>query len=139
VQVSESDPRQRFFNEEGDCIPPFVDRTWRGCCLNRDRFDATMMPRFLFEAIIEATGSTNVQVAFYTPDQPEIAHVAAAWPAFRSAVYPPHNPSLEHVLFDTSGLWAVLGELDVMVLGAPLQSPIALMPLYHSTARAFAK
>ena len=112
------DPRTRFFNEAGDCIPPFMDSTWRGCCLNRDRFDATMMPRFLFEALIVAAGSKEIGVTFYTPEQPAAVGVAPDWTAFRAVVSRPTNQSLEHVLSDTSGNWAVLCELDVVVLGA---------------------
>lgn len=114
----ESDPRYRFFNEAGDCIPPFMDPSWRGCCLNRDRFDATMMPRFLFEALMAAAGSKEFSVAFYTPEQPPVVGVAPDWTAFRAVVSRPGNQSLEHVLSDTSGKWSVLCELDVVVLGA---------------------
>ena len=115
---TEADPRQRFFNEEGNCIPPFMDLSWRGCCLNRDRFDATMMPRFLFEALVAATGISEINVYFYTGEQPPALGVAADWDSFCTAVKRPGNQSLEHVVFDASGTWAVLGELDVVVLGA---------------------
>ena len=114
----EADPRARFFNEAGDCIPPFMDSSWRGCCLNRDRFDATMLPRFLFEALMAATCSKEIGVTFYTPEQPPAVGVAPDWTAFRAVVSRPSNQSLEHVLSDTSGKWAVLCELDVVVLGA---------------------
>ena len=114
----EADPRARFFNEAGDCIPPFTNALWRGCCLNRDRFDATMMPRFVFEAIVAATGSKEIGVAFYTPEQPPALGVAPEWSAFRTVARRPANQSLEHVLFDSSGEWAVLCELDIVVLGA---------------------
>ena len=114
----EADPRARFFNEAGDCIPPFMDSTWRGCCLNRDRFDATMMPRFLFEALMAATGSKEISVNFYTPEQPPAVSVAPDWAAFRAVASRPFNQSLEHVLSDTSGSWAVLCGLDVVVLGS---------------------
>jgi hypothetical protein len=114
----EADPRTRFFNESGDCIPPFTDPSWRGCCLNRDRFDATMMPRFLFEALMAATGSKEIGVTFYTPEQSPAVGVAPDWAAFRAVTCRPANQSLEHVLSDRSGKWAVLCELDVVVLGA---------------------
>ena len=115
---AKSDPRERFFNEEGDCIPPFTDQSWRGCCLNRDRFDATMMPRFLFEALVAATGTKVICAYFYTGEQPPALGVAPDWESFRTAVKHSGNESLEHVVFDSSGSWAVLGELDVVVLGA---------------------
>jgi hypothetical protein len=114
----EANPRARFFNEAGDCIPPFMDSSWRGCCLNRDRFDATMMPRFLFEALMAATGSKEIGVNFYAPEQPPAVGVAPDWAAFRAVTSRPANQSLEHVLSDPSGNWAVLCELDVVVLGA---------------------
>lgn len=114
----EANPRTRFFNEAGDCIPPFMDSSWRGCCLNRDRFDATMMPRFLFEALMAATGSKEFGVTFYTPEQPPAVAVAPNWAAFYAVTCRLANQSLEHVLSDPSGKWAVLCELDVMVLGA---------------------
>ena len=114
----EADPRARFFNEAGDCIPPFTNASWRGCCLNRDRFDATMLPRFLFEALMAATGSKKINVAFYTPEEPTTCGIAPNWEAFRAVVARPANQSLEHVLSDASGEWAVLCELDVVVLGA---------------------
>ncbi|TWT17115.1 hypothetical protein FQY83_17400 [Luteimonas marina] len=113
-----ADPRVRFFNEAGDCVPPFMDTSWRGCCLNRDRFDATMMPRFLYEALMDATGHKEIDVSFYTPEQPTAVGVAPTWAAFRAVASRPANQSLEHVLSDASGQWAVLCELDVVVLGA---------------------
>ena len=114
----EADPRARYFTEAGDCTSPFPQASWRGCCLNRDRFDATMMPRFLFEALMAATGSREISVNFYTPEQAPAVGVAADWASFRDVVSRPVNQSLEHVLSDNSGAWAVLCELDVVVLGA---------------------
>ena len=77
-----------------------------------------MMPRFLFEALMAATGSKEIKVNFYTPEQPQAVSVAPDWTAFRAVASRPSNQSLEHVLSDTSGSWAVLCELDVIVLGA---------------------
>ena len=114
----DTDPRERFFNEGGDCIPPFTDSSWRGCCLNRDRFDATMIPRFLFEAVVAAAGTSKISVHFYTPEGPPALGVAAEWAAFRAVASRPTNQSLEHVVYDASGNWAVLCELDVVVVGA---------------------
>jgi len=111
-------PRERFFNEAGDCLPPFTDLSWRGCVLNRDRFDATMMPRFVFEAIMAATRTSSIDIHFYTPDEPPALGVAGTWAAFRGVVCRPKNQSLEHVISDASGTWAVLCELDVVVVGA---------------------
>jgi hypothetical protein len=77
-----------------------------------------MMPRFLFEALMAATGAREIFLAFYTPEQPPVERVAPEWAAFRAVASRPANQSLEHVLFDASGEWAVLCELDVVVLGA---------------------
>ena len=65
-----------------------------------------------------ATCSKEIGVTFYTPEQPPAVGVAPDWTAFRAVVSRPSNQSLEHVLSDTSGKWAVLCELDVVVLGA---------------------
>ena len=76
------------------------------------------MPRFLFEALMAATSSAEICVSFYTPEQPAAVGVAPYWAAFSTVASRPANQSLEHVLYDTSGKWAVLCELDVVVLGA---------------------
>ena len=113
-----ANPRERFFNEGSDYIPPFTDSSWRGCCLNRDRFDATMIPRFLFEALVAATSTPEISVYFYTPEDSPTLGVAASWAAFRAVTSRPANQSLEHVICDVSGNWAVLCELDIVVVGA---------------------
>ncbi|NYF22910.1 hypothetical protein HDC36_004400 [Xanthomonas sp. JAI131] len=77
-----------------------------------------MMPRFLFEALVAATGTNEISVHFYTGEQPPALGVVPDWDSFCAAVKRPGNQSLEHVVFDASGSWAVLGELDVVVLGA---------------------
>lgn len=65
-----------------------------------------------------ATAAKEFCVAFYTPEQTPVAGIAPDWGAFRAVVSRPANESLEHVLWDESGNWAVLCELDVVVLGA---------------------
>lgn len=65
-----------------------------------------------------ATGSKEFGVTFYTPEQPPAVAVAPNWAAFYAVTCRLANQSLEHVLSDPSGKWAVLCELDVMVLGA---------------------
>jgi hypothetical protein len=62
------DPRIRHFDDRARPDVPFTDPTWRGCCLDRDRFDATRMPRFLFEALMAATGTQAIDVHFYMPE-----------------------------------------------------------------------
>jgi len=114
----QTDPRTRFFNEEGNIIPPFVDTTWRGCALSRDRFDHTRMPELLFNAIIGAASSVELLIARYSPDSDSCDTLAANWEAFRSYVFATDNWSLEYVLFDKTGRWAVLADADVTVLGA---------------------
>ncbi len=111
------DPRVRHFEDKARPDMPFADPTWRGCCLDRDRFDATRMPRFLFEALMTATGTQAIDVHFYMTES-AVRGVAPDWPAFRAVAGGPANESLEHVICDASGTWAVLCELDVMLLGA---------------------
>jgi hypothetical protein len=113
-----SDPRARFFNEEGTMIPPFVDSTWRGCALDRDRFDHTRMPEQLFHAIVSAAGSQELRITRYSPDSETFDTLAPTWESFRSFVFVENNWSLEYVLFDQSGQWAVLADADVTVVGA---------------------
>jgi hypothetical protein len=72
----------------------------------------------VFEAIMSATDSKEIGVTFYTPEQAPALGVTPEWSAFRAVASRPTNQSLEHVLFDDSGEWAVLCELDVVVLGA---------------------
>jgi hypothetical protein len=114
----QADPRPRFFNEEGDMLPPFVDPTWRGCALDRDQFDHTRMPEILFSAITKAANSKELLIARYSPDSQSPATVAADWQSFRSYVFTDANWPLEYVLFDQSERWAVLADADVTVVGA---------------------
>jgi len=116
--AEEPDPRTRFFNEEGESLPPFHPPGWRGCVLDRDRFDHTRLPRFLFEAIITATATAELLLRPYTPDRAESVALPPTWPAFREFVYEPSNWSLEYVLYDSSGQWAVLADPDIVIVGA---------------------
>src|SRR5690606_41860565 len=100
VRPLEQDPRSRFFNEGGDSLPPFRHAGWRGCVLDRDRFDHTRLPRFLFEAVVASTGTRELLLRPYTPDRSESVALPAEWPAFREFVYEPANWSLEYVLYD---------------------------------------
>ncbi len=118
MEEETTDPRARFFNEEGAMIPPFVNPTWRGCALDRDRFDHTRMPEQLFNAIVSAADSQELQIARYSPDSGSCDSLAATWESFRSYVFTESNWSLEYVLSDRSGQWAVLADADVTVVGA---------------------
>ena len=60
---------------------------------------------------------TDQRQLLYAGAPPTIG-VASDWTAFRAVASRPANQSLEHVLSDTSGKWAILCELDVVVLGA---------------------
>ena len=118
MDVSEQDPRARFFNESDDSLPPFRRTGWRGCVLDRDRFDHTRLPKFLFESITTAARTTDLLLHLYTPDRPDSVSLSPDWDSFRSFVYEPDNWSLEYVLYDNSGSWAVLADPDVVVVGA---------------------
>lgn len=111
-------PRLHFFNEDGDQLPPFRLPGWRGCVIDRDQFDATNMPRELFDAVVKAAGSEQLCIARYTPGEDGVERIAASWESFREFVLTPENWSLEFVLFDSSMQWAILAELDVTVFGA---------------------
>jgi len=99
-------------------IPPFVDPTWRGCALDRDRFDHTRLPEQLFNAIVRCAGSNEFLIARYSPDSDNCDSFAADWETFRAYVFTEANWSLEYVLFDQSERWAVLADADVTVVGA---------------------
>ena len=99
-------------------IPPFVNATWRGCALDRDRFDHTRLPELLFNAIVRGAGSTELQIARYSPDSESCDSLPADWEAFRTYVFTDANWALEYVLFDQSKRWAVLADADVTVVGA---------------------
>ena len=116
-RVTDADPRKRFFNEEGDMLPPFVDPTWRGCVINRDKHDHTKMPEWFFEAILAAAAPSELKLARYTPDHP-VETLPANWKAYRDHVFVPEHWSLELVLFDESGQWALLADPDMTVFGA---------------------
>jgi len=113
-----TDPRSRFFNEEGDMIPPFKNASWRGCALNRDSFDYTRMPEVLFNAIIRVTNSAELLIAHYAPDSNSPFRIVASWFNFRSHVFAKENWSLEFVLFDETRAWALLADADATILGA---------------------
>ncbi len=118
MHAIEVDPRRRFFNEEGDSLPPFVISGWRGGVLNPDRFDHTKIPRYLFESIVRAAQPGEVLLRRYTPDSDVSARLDPSWGSFRDHRFVRENWSLEYVLYDASGRWAVLLDPDVVVVGA---------------------
>ena len=118
MQQTQADPRQRFFNEERDSLCAFQQRGWRGCGLDRDRFNSTRLPRFLFEAIVVASETDEVLLRLYTPDRPASVGLPPNWASFSAYVQAEENWSLEYVLYDSSGRWAVLADPDVTVVGA---------------------
>ncbi|WP_231734472.1 hypothetical protein [Noviluteimonas gilva] len=115
--MTQTDPRKRFFNEEGGMLPPFVDPAWRGCLIDRDRYAATNMPEMFFEAILAVAAPSELRFARYTPDHP-VETLPANWTAFRDHVFVRENWSLEFVMFDASEQWAILADPDVTVFGA---------------------
>ncbi|MCK7595625.1 hypothetical protein [Pseudomarimonas salicorniae] len=111
-------PRALFFNEEGTMIPPFRGSGWRGCAINRDRFDHTNMPRELFEAIVHSASSPYLLLARYSPDSEGSERITPEWEAFRAHVFNAENWALEFVLYDPTERWAILADADVTVFGA---------------------
>ena len=114
----EIDPRSRFFNENGDSLPPFVLKGWRGGLLNPDRFHHAKIPRFLFESLVQAAGSEKVLLRSYTPDADLSVSLDPSWDSFRAHRFVKENWSLEYVLYDYSSKWAVLLDPDAVVVGA---------------------
>jgi hypothetical protein len=113
-----TEARARYFNESGTMIPPFVSADWRGCVLDRDSYDNTRIPRYLFEAIATAAGSTEITVCGYFPNGEACSAVAATWGAFSSYLLARDNWSLEYVAFDASQRWALLADADATIFGA---------------------
>jgi len=113
-----AEARARFFNESGQMLPPFVSSGWRGCALDRDGYDNTRIPQFLFEAIAAAAGSAEVFVCGYFPAGESCASLAPTWQAFRSHLLGQDNWSLEYVVFDSSQRWALLADADATIFGA---------------------
>ena len=117
----EVDPRSRFFNENGDSMPPFVLEGWRGGVLNPDRFHHAKIPKFLFESIVQAARPKKILLRTYTPDADVSVPLDPSWDAFRAHRFVKENWSLEYVLYDDSGKWAVLLDPDAVVVGAELE------------------
>ncbi len=118
MEPIEKDPRSRFFNENGDSLPPFVLEAWRGGVLNPDRFHQAKIPRFLFESLVRAARSEKVLLRSYTPDAECSVSLDPSWDSFREHRFVQENWSLEYVLYDHSGNWAVLLDPDAVVVGA---------------------
>ena len=110
--------RARFFNETGAMIPPFADEHWRGCALDRDTYDNTRVPQHLFEAIVSAAASKELSVCGYFPAGESCASLAPTWDAYSSYMLTHDNWSLEYVVCDQSGQWALLADADATVFGA---------------------
>jgi hypothetical protein len=123
--VSETGPtqlaRRRFFNEAID-LPPFVPAGWRGCVLDRDAFDHTRMPEGLFRAVIEAAGSRRLHFCGVFADgaagSDRCVLLPAEWRRYREFAFAPENHTVERVLFDDTGCWAILSDFESTLLGA---------------------
>jgi hypothetical protein len=118
MHAIELDPRRRFFNEEGPSLPPFVVPGWRGGVLDPDKFNHTKIPRYLFESIMRAALPREVFLRTYTPDSDSSVRLDPSWESFKNHRFLKDNWSLEYVLYDVSGRWAVLLDPDVVVVGA---------------------
>lgn len=112
------DPRSRFFNENDDSLSPFVLAGWRGAVLDPDGYHHAKMPRFLFESIMLAAQPDCILLRTYTPDADASVSLKPTWEAFRAHRFKKENWSLDYVLYDSSGEWAVLLDPDAVVVGA---------------------
>ena len=110
--------RHRFFNEDGDMLPPFRIAGWRGCLLDRDRYDHARLPPLLFDAIVAAAGPDTLLLERYAPDAAVPDAIAPEWTAYRAHLHRPDRWCLEFVLSDAGGRWAVLADADAIVVGA---------------------
>lgn len=115
---TEIDPRSRFFNESDESLSPFVLAGWRGGVFDPDGFHHAKMPRFLFESIMLAARPKSVLLQTYTPNAEASVSLEPTWDAFRSHRFKNENWSLEYVLYDASGQWAVRLDPDAVVVGA---------------------
>lgn len=99
-------------------MPRLAHPGWRGAVLDPDGFHHAKMPRFLFESIVRAVRPERVLLQAYTPDTACPTSLEATWEAFRAHRFVREHWSLEYVLYDASGLWAVLLDPDLLVVGA---------------------
>jgi hypothetical protein len=118
MDLVEVDPRSRFFNENGDSLRPFVFAGWRGGVLDPDRFHHAKIPKFLFDSIVQAARPEKVFLRSYTPDSDALVSLDPSWDSFCAHRFEKENWSLEYVLYDGSGKWAVLLDPDAVVVGA---------------------
>ena len=118
MDLVDVDPRSQFFNENGDSLPPFILDGWRGGVLDPDSFDHAKIPKFLFDSIVHAARPEKVLLRSYTPDSRASVSLDPSWDLFRAHRFERGNWSLEYVLYDDTGKWAVLLDPDAVVVGA---------------------
>ena len=110
--------RARFFNEDGDMLPPFRTRGWRGCALNRDSFDSTRMPQHLFDILLSLAAPVELLIERYAPDHPGPDRIAPDWETYTAYTRGKDTWALEFVIYEADGRWALLADADVTVFGA---------------------
>ncbi|MGO4549565.1 hypothetical protein AB4059_00455 [Lysobacter sp. 2RAF19] len=110
--------RARFFNEEGNMLPPFRARGWRGCVLDRGTFDSTRMPRQLFDVLLALAAPGELLIERYAPDHLGPDRIAPDWDVYKAYTRAEETWSLEFVMYDADGRWALLADADATVLGA---------------------
>lgn len=110
--------RARFFNEEGNMLPPFRAPGWRGCALNRDTYDSTRMPKCLFDVLVAVAMPGELLIERYAPDHPGPDRIAPNWDIYTAYTRAPETWSLEFVIYDAEGRWALLADADATVFGA---------------------
>lgn len=103
--------RNRFFHESLD--RPLQNSDWRGCVLDRDHFTNARLPEVIWHALVSVTETADVQVCGYFSGIERCQAVAGSWTDFASFMLEPQNYSPEYVVFDASGRWAILADVDV--------------------------
>lgn len=109
--------RDRFFSEEPGFERPFKDAAWRGCVLDRDKYSNARLPENLWRSLVRASGTSTVLVCGYYSDRERCAAVDAEWRSYSEYMLAQSNYSPEYVIYDESGKWAILADVDVTTLG----------------------
>jgi hypothetical protein len=109
--------RDRFFFDEAVVKRAFKAPTWRGCVLNRDKYTNARLPEILWLALVEACCISTVTVCGYYSNGERCAAVSAEWSSYSGYMCDQANYSPEYVIFDESGNWSILADIDVTTIG----------------------
>jgi hypothetical protein len=112
------DSRAAFFNDHGEMIPPFRRPDWRGCCVDPNPLPHPKVHPVLFESILAAATPNHLLLQRYTPDDSSPMRLSPEWASLKDARSAKDLWSLEFVLSDESGSWALWVDQDMLVFGA---------------------